>query len=791
MEVTVHVATERILRIRGYPHHNALCQDAVLTAIPSQALHPTVYQRALAEMTAGIPYHQIRANNRTAYVQRSYPDMNGEPHTWQHRYLILPGDRRSLNRQATRLKGIKVTEKPHINIDEWLEPDSPNYKKELAEAVFHYSPRVEKGERLELCIATQEMNEMAWKHAYRSQVLMDGTFGICDKKMLLFIMMGIDDDGHGVPLAFLLFSAPSGNRQTSAGYDTEVLTRLLREWRSSLEKHRNGQSFYCLVGVTDTDLKERAALLDVFTEIILLICRVHLRRSWQNHRSKHLKAGKGDLETRDIILRLRRLEDDLVKTVNFEEAVALVEAEREILTDDIDNDGILSGAIKHLDYLAQFWLKRNLWESWSDFGRHAAAKVINCPLEKVISTTNHLESFNSVLKHHFIASKQSGGRRLRLDMLFYHLVSTIMPVFFETRLLARLEEERKMLWVKALPGGKRLWEEMENRRLTKRILKPVAFVDLDDQRENAGREIMMNRQISAPTPTPHGMSFTCYSSLTLVHDDDPTLYNIFLSYNGLSSCSCPDFTNRGGLCKHMRAALLTISCIRLQQQLQQPVVSPTIQIPDINIPRSEEEARLRAAQLDVYELQRAEIVPVISPMERAALVLDDLLDATEGSPAPICPSRASSTHGSSHADDDSASDLSEEDGLHLWEASSDLDSEEHNQPVTVIVPEPSSSKAGLQQQVAQRALYDIVPTLNDLTTILTTPLHTDTAPQVMDLANQLEAIVVRLRAASIGATPIVPPTAAVSAQVPRDGPRILLPPSPEKRQYRKNSYSVW
>ncbi|KAJ7799042.1 hypothetical protein B0H13DRAFT_2391323 [Mycena leptocephala] len=98
-------------------------------------------------------------------------------------------DTRSLYRQFSRLHGYA-----------------------LASAIFHYSPRATKEECLEVFISTDEMKEAAWKHGYRSQIVVDGTFGVCDSRLLLFIVMGINEDKKGVPLAFLLFSAPAGNQ---------------------------------------------------------------------------------------------------------------------------------------------------------------------------------------------------------------------------------------------------------------------------------------------------------------------------------------------------------------------------------------------------------------------------------------------------------------------------------------------------------------------------------------------------------------------------------------------------
>jgi hypothetical protein len=39
--------------------------------------------------------------------------------------------------------------------------------------------------------------------------------------------MGIDENRKGIPLAFLLFSVPAGNQKTCAGYNTEIIAKLL------------------------------------------------------------------------------------------------------------------------------------------------------------------------------------------------------------------------------------------------------------------------------------------------------------------------------------------------------------------------------------------------------------------------------------------------------------------------------------------------------------------------------------------------------------------------------------
>jgi hypothetical protein len=187
------------------------------------------------------------------------------------------------------MQGIKVTEHTHVNIHEWLDMQSPQYNCTFTDAVFHYSAWAKRDEHFEACVAIREMVEASWTYGRQSQIILDGTFGVCDRKILLFILMAIEEKQKGVPLAFLFFLAPSHNQHTVGGYNTDIISRLLQKWKDSLGTC-NSEDFIAAVAITDTDLKEQAALIQVFLQIWLLICKFHLWQSWRNHCNKVLKG---------------------------------------------------------------------------------------------------------------------------------------------------------------------------------------------------------------------------------------------------------------------------------------------------------------------------------------------------------------------------------------------------------------------------------------------------------------------------------------------------------------------
>jgi hypothetical protein len=243
VEITYAVDSEKILRIRGFFHHNNACKQAEFTRIPPSPVHPSIFVIALSQLCDGATFADVKKKNRQLVTARGYQGFPADLRTSPYRWLLETRDSRSLYRQYTRMNGVKVTEKPQVNVDEWLDPDSPQHNATLANTVFHYSAQADKGERFEVCIATDEMNEAAWKYGHENQIIVDGTFGICNSRILLFIIMAIDENRKGVPVAFLMFSAPTGNKQLSAGYDTAILTKLIRKWHDAVTECGHLYSF--------------------------------------------------------------------------------------------------------------------------------------------------------------------------------------------------------------------------------------------------------------------------------------------------------------------------------------------------------------------------------------------------------------------------------------------------------------------------------------------------------------------------------------------------------------------
>jgi hypothetical protein len=425
------------------------------------------------------------------------------------------------------------------------------------------------------------MKEASWKYGHQQQILVDGTFGVCDRRLLLFIVMGIDEQRHGVPLAFLLFSAPAGNQATHGGYDTAILVKVLGQWKDLLTKYRE-QTFLPSVAITDTDFKERGALVEVFPGIKLLICWFHLRQRWSNHCGKHLRGNAPGQKT--VLDRVIALEHQLLESKSFKAAKRLISDEMGALNQMAMNSMYASAAGRgatHLEYLSLHWVTEALWESWSDGGRLAAALRIGIAINEVVMTNNHLESFNGLLKHKMLKGWSRGGRRIRVDTLVFMLALKVAQSIFQQRRLK--EEEREMIRnaLQGVPGADELLGSQ--RAMHSPIETPVAYLCPDARRDKEANILLQHRRVSWLVIHEKGVELTCWSAKSKDAGGAPIAYIIWLGFDKVALCTCPNFRQQGGACKHMRAALRHVWDLKSWVHCNR-VNDPIAYAPDVDIP---------------------------------------------------------------------------------------------------------------------------------------------------------------------------------------------------------------
>jgi hypothetical protein len=187
-----------------------------------------------------------------------------------------------------------------------------------------------------------------------------------------------------------------------------------------------------------------------------------------------------------------------------------------------------------------------------------ASATLRISIDGVIPTTNHLESFNGILKRKHLASFLHSGHRLRFDSLIHILVTRILPGIFSHRKSQKEYSNWLTLRFQQYAGGENLvaihdqYRQDRNRDLHKNI--PLCWWEADPRRDAAARESLAlgpgRMVISRPDFDTYVTS--CLSSHPPTSGMEPLRYTTELCRSGKASCSCPDFQTRGGACKHLR-----------------------------------------------------------------------------------------------------------------------------------------------------------------------------------------------------------------------------------------------
>jgi hypothetical protein len=220
--------------------------------------------------------------------------------------------------------------------------------------------------------------------------------------------------------------------------------------------------------------------------------------------------------------------------------------------------------LAYLDYMNSTWMPEALWRGWSLAGRQLASVRLKVPIEKIATTTNHLEAFNGVLKRKFIYKMQKGRRRLRFDLLIFLLVKHILPEIF----IRRKIENNYYSWLstrfssKMNAGLLAVTISKHESKLkvndTRKDTEPSLFawwpVESYDNVQDEVKYIVKNHRIGPfAWKDSYTLTTTCASSLEDIREPDHQRYTLFMNCYGWSTCSCPRFHKSGTACKHLWA----------------------------------------------------------------------------------------------------------------------------------------------------------------------------------------------------------------------------------------------
>ncbi|KAF8581533.1 hypothetical protein K439DRAFT_1618973 [Ramaria rubella] len=439
------------------------------------------------------------------------------------------------------------------------------------------------------------MVDAAWKYAHKKQIILDGTFGVCDRRMLLFIALGVDETGKGVPLAFLLFSAPTGNKATQAGYDTTVLYELLKAWHDSLGTWKGYKrtwhtdsfvaGYHTIIvqipypAVLDKSPAKKYCILGKQTIFPNNKFRIGFE-PWRTGEKKLLKGSHSTLNKYRLIL-----------SVEHAAAQQLITNETQVLHSLKQRPEMVVAAnagLNFLKYLRDTWMPVSLWNGWSQKGRIDASQVLQTSIEGVIPTTNHLEAFDGLLKRKYISQWQRGGNCLRLDLFVYLLIMDIVPSMFSVQ----RKQESYYSWLcerfRVQAGGADLVATHHCAHVSApplpKLTIPVVWwsTEGDEKHHDEANYIVTHERMSGVRWIDiYTIEGTCASSTADIQASGHKRYNLRLSVYGWGYCSCPYFTSNNSACKHLWALRLIIPKLVLTKQI--PPASYTFHFPATEI----------------------------------------------------------------------------------------------------------------------------------------------------------------------------------------------------------------
>jgi len=425
-------------KISGIFDHSEVCIEQIeMERDPRIPLHPDLRKFALEQLRKNSPLALLRSECATWANQR-WSNSVGDK---SFRFRLTTHDTTSLYRTISRERGIPQRSAAEENLDHWFRADKPLPPSPLlSKSCLHYQAHeIPHTDRFEIILSTPEMQSAAWKHGHKKQVLMDLTFGFCSARALLAILMALDENGSGVPICFILFTARETKKATHADYNTALLDRLLRLFKNKMGFNSAGETFSILVGNTDNDPRERSALTSNWPNILLLLCMFHMWQAWQNMLNRQLRSVPQGDERQQVRKRLGKLVIELLKEIT-EHHTALARYHEEIShwkkfshKRNASSKSQAASALAFLAYLSSYVENKAYWVSWSLGGAIEASKRFKTPIQQIARTTNPLESFNGCIKGKYFHPYQHSGRLPRIDVWILLLVTTVMPDFFKEK----------------------------------------------------------------------------------------------------------------------------------------------------------------------------------------------------------------------------------------------------------------------------------------------------------------------------------------------------------------------
>jgi hypothetical protein len=225
---------ENYTKVFGYLHHLEDCQRCLPYQPPLLRLNEMVKKMARNLLQNHASSSHILDDNMNFIVKH----LDGKVIINDERFLLSNQDLVNIRNSMTKeIWGLDKRKSEEINIDQLFGPNSKD--DEIIKATVYYKPRKELNDRFMLVLATKDQRDLAWKFGHQQILYLDGTFGISNKKILLFTLLVLDDQRKGIPIGYLIFSAAGGAQRASSSYNHSILKELILYYKNKLEQEKD------------------------------------------------------------------------------------------------------------------------------------------------------------------------------------------------------------------------------------------------------------------------------------------------------------------------------------------------------------------------------------------------------------------------------------------------------------------------------------------------------------------------------------------------------------------------
>ncbi|CAG8533602.1 33584_t:CDS:2, partial [Racocetra persica] len=446
---------------------------------------------------------------------------------------------------------------------------------DLFRSAIYFEKRKHRHDHVCLVLATEEQLSLAWQYGHEKCIILDDSFETGNKKLLLYVIMVIDEQNKGIPVGYLLFSKSNSPHAMEENNNEDIiLQKLLIEYKKRLNNSNgNSQEFTPRIAIIG-DFRERV-VSQVWNGIDLLYSPHKVRLCWETKADEFLfKGGSKAIECRQALRdELTNLFNVLERASESEIRAQVQEMERraterhaEAFNNKIDTTILFlyNGLCEFLKYLQTNWI--NDMEMWSYSNRSRAANKIGVNVNTWLS--EYREGFQIQFNSNRMLRFQQRGHLLRLDVLSLLLLKFITPICIIQRHLWNYVEtffKNEKSALEAVLQGEEL-EEGQWKCLLEQHINTIAFEENDPKTWQEATNLL-GKSLSVEY---NGESLYVIINTdnlnpeTCRDNDEMNSYSVCLK--PIFSCHCFHFLVRGGSCAHIMAAVSYVNWLRQQSE---------------------------------------------------------------------------------------------------------------------------------------------------------------------------------------------------------------------------------